>query len=226
MKRIVLLLLALAVMGYFGCGAYAQAQTTATTTTTTTSNTEGAAAMGSGMVAAGSEEIAVMGAANYGDVAGDIDAYAALFAVAGEYGYMVTDQFEMAARATIALAQVGISGGSDIRLQEYSIVFIPEYRFPVMGNIAPYIGPKIGASYVTASGAAALAIGGKHASGTFHDAVFVWGAVAGADIFLSKQTDLFVELDYTQFKLDGSDLGGGPYTVKDVGLDAGLAYWW
>ncbi|MGO8703038.1 MAG: outer membrane protein [Candidatus Brocadiia bacterium] len=224
MKRIVALLLALAVMGYFGCGAYAQAQQPATTTTTTT-NTEGGAAMGSGMVAAGSERIAILGAANYGDVAGDIDAYAAIFAIAGEYGYMVCDQFEMAARAMVALAQVG-TAGADVRLQEYSIVFIPKWRIPMEGNISPYIGPKAGAAYVTASGAAAVAVGGKHGGNTFHDAVFIWGAVAGADIFLSKQTSLFVEYDYTQFKLNGSDLGGGSIRVRDNGITAGLAYWW
>jgi hypothetical protein len=94
------------------------------------------------------------------------------------------------------------------------------------GNIAPYIGPKAGVAYVTASGANAVKINGKGAGNTFHDAVFIWGAVAGADIFLSKHTSLFVELDYTQFKLEGHDFGGGPLTVKDAGLDAGLAYWW
>ena len=212
-------------MGYFGCGAYAQAQQPATTTTTTT-NTEGGAAMGSGMVAAGSERIAILGAANYGDVAGDIDAYAAIFVVAGEYGYMVCDQFEMAARAMVALAQVGTSRRRRSGCRSIRSTSIPKWRIPMEGNISPYIGPKAGAAYVTASGAAAVAVGGTHGGNTFHDAVFIWGAVAGADIFLSKQTSLFVEYDYTQFKLNGSDLGGGSIRVRDNGITAGLAYWW
>ena len=202
MKRIVAGVLALALVGYLGCSASAAE-----------------------IVAQGSEKIAIMGAANYADVAGDLDAYAAMFVVAGEYGYMVCDQFEMAARAMVALAQVG-SGGTDVRMQAYSIVFVPKWRIPMEGNIAPYIGPKAGAAYVTASGAGGIAVGGTHASNTFHDAVFIWGAVAGADIFLSKQTSLFVEYDYTQFKLRGSDLGGGSIRVRDNGITAGLAYWW
>ena len=195
MKRIVTVALALALVGYLGCGANA-----------------------SEIVKAGGERIAIMGAANYGDVA-------SIFAVAGEYGYMVCDQFEMAARAMLALAQAG-SSGNTLRMQEYSIVFIPKWRIPMEGNISPYVGPKIGGAYATGSGAAAIKIGGKGAGNEFHDAVFVWGAVLGADIFLSKQTALFVEYDYTQFKLNGSKMGGGSIRVRDNGIFAGLAYWW
>ena len=82
MKRILTIVLALAVVGYLGCGANAAE-----------------------IVKAGSEKIAIMGAAHYADVAGDADAYASVFMIAGEYGYMVADQFEMAARAMFALAQ-------------------------------------------------------------------------------------------------------------------------
>jgi predicted porin len=66
----------------------------------------------------------------------------------------------------------------------------------------------------------------KGVSNSFNDAVLIWGGVLGADIFLSKHTSLFVELDYTQFNLGSHDLGGGSLTVKDTGLSAGLAYWW
>jgi len=215
MKRILTIALALAFAGCICCGAYAQAAAS-------TSNDQ-AANMGSGMVKEGSEKIAILGAANYGDVAGDFDGYAALFMVAGEYGYMVCDQFELAARATIALAQAGASGNT-IRLQEYSLTVIPKWRIPMEGNISPYVGPKAGLAYVTASGAGALKVAAV--GNTFHNAVFVWGAVLGADIFLSKQTSLFVEYDYTQFKLNGSDLGGGSIRIRDNGISAGLAYWW
>jgi len=203
MKRVLTVVLALAFVGYLGCGANAAE-----------------------IVKEGSEKIAIMGAANYGDMAGDADAYAALFMVAGEYGYMVCDQFELAARATLALAQAGVSGTAALRMQEYSLTLVPKWRIPMEGNISPYVGPKAGLSYVTASGAAALKVGNAGGGNTFHDAVFVWGAVLGADIFLSKQTSLFVEYDYTQFKLRGSDLGGGSIRIRDNGISAGLAYWW
>jgi hypothetical protein len=53
MKRIVAVVLALALVGYLGCGANAAE-----------------------IVKAGSERIAIMGAAHYADFAGDADAYA------------------------------------------------------------------------------------------------------------------------------------------------------
>jgi opacity protein-like surface antigen len=202
MKRIVAVVLALALVGYLGCGANAAE-----------------------IVKAGSERIAIMGAAHYADFAGDADAYASIFMVATEYGYMVTDQFELAARAMVALAQAG-AAGSTVRMQLYSLAAVPKWRIPMEGNISPYIGPKVGVAYLTGSGAGGVAIGGINAGNTFHDAVFVWGAVLGADIFLSKQTALFVEYDFTEFKLKGSDLGGGTIRVRDNGLSAGLAYWW
>ena len=145
--------------------------------------------------------------------------------VATEYGYMVTDQFELAARAMVALAQAG-AAGSTVRMQLYSLAAVPKWRIPMEGNISPYIGPKFGAAYVTASGAGAVKVGTFKSSNTFHDAVFVWGAVLGADIFLSKQTALFVEYDFTTFKLGGSKFGGGPERVRDQGLSAGLVFWW
>ena len=132
MKRIVAVVLALALVGYLGCSASAAE-----------------------IVAQGSEKIAIRGGANYADVAGDFDAYAAMFMVAGEYGYMVCDQFELAARAMVALAQAG-SGGTHVRMQAYSIVLVPKWRIPMEGNISPYVGPKAGVAYVTASGAGAV----------------------------------------------------------------------
>jgi hypothetical protein len=217
MKRILTIVLALAFVGYVGCGAYADAAAS-------TSNDQ-AANMGSGMVKEGSEKIAIAGGANYADIAGDADAYASVFMVTGEYGYMVCDQFELAARAMVTLAQAGASG-AQVRLQAYSLTMIPKWRIPMEGNISPYIGPKAGVAYVTASGAAAVKIGKVGAGNTFHDAVFIWGAVLGADIFLSKQTALFVEYDFTSFKLNGHDFGGGSLRVRDSGINAGLAYWW
>jgi hypothetical protein len=202
MKRILTIVLALALVGYLGCGANAAE-----------------------IVKAGGERIAIMGAAHYADVAGDSNAYASIFMIAGEYGYMVTDQFELAARAMVALAQAG-SGGSTLRMQAYSIAFIPKWRIPMEGNISPYVGPKAGAAYVTGSGAGGITVNSSTASNVFHDAVFVWGAVLGADIFLSKQTALFVEYDFTSFKLGGSNLGGGSTRIRDNGIAAGLAYWW
>jgi opacity protein-like surface antigen len=202
MKRIVAVVLAVALVGYLGCGANAAE-----------------------IVKAGSERIAIMGAAHYADFAGDADAYASIFMVATEYGYMVTDQFELAARAMVALAQAG-AAGSTVRMQLYSLAAVPKWRIPMEGNISPYIGPMVGVAYATGSGAGALHITGVHTGGSFHDAVFAWGAVAGADIFLSKQTALFVEYDFTTFKLGGSKFGGGPERVRDQGLSAGLVFWW
>jgi hypothetical protein len=199
MKRIWTVAVALAFAGYLGCGANAAE-----------------------IVKQGSEKIAIMGAVNYADIAGDADAYAAIFAIAGEYGYMVTDQFELAARAMVALAQFGASG-SQIRLQAYALTAVPKWRIPMEGNISPYIGPKAGVAYVTASA--------NKGGGSFNDAVFIWGAVLGADIFLSKQTALFVEYDFTQFSFDAKFKAGGTATagrirVRDNGITAGLAYWW
>jgi opacity protein-like surface antigen len=108
-------------------------------------------------------------------------------------------------------------------LQAYALTAVPKWRIPMEGNISPYIGPKAGLAYVTASV-------NKH-GGSFNDAVFIWGAVLGADIFLSKQTALFVEYDYTQFNFDAKLAAGGTATsgrirVRDNGITAGLAYWW
>ena len=212
MKRIGTVVLALAFVGLIACGAYADAS----------SSSSSAAESGSGMVKQGSEKIAIMGAAHYADIAGDADAYAALFAVAGEYGYMVCDQFELAARAMIALAQFG-SNGSQIRVQAYALTVIPKWRIPVEGNVAPYVGPKAGVAYITGSA--------NKGGGSFNDAVFIWGAVLGVDIFLSKQTALFVEYDYTQFNFDakfkaGGTAASGRIRLRDNGITAGLDYWW
>jgi predicted porin len=201
MKRILTTVLATALAGYFGCGAYAA---------------DDAASMGSGMVKAGSERIALSASANYDTNSGDKDTYDSNLTIAAEYGYMVCDQFQLAARIGFELDQTGTTtqtGTAQVRTQDYSLVIVPKWCIPVEGNIAPYVGPKVGAAYSSESGV-----------GT--SAEFIWGAVLGADIFLSKQTSLFVELDYTQFKLGSTDLGGGPITVKETGLAAGLAYWW
>ena len=202
MKRILTVALALAFVGYLGCAASAAE-----------------------IVKEGSEKIAIMGGAHYTDIAGDIDAYASLYMVAGEYGYMVTDQFELAARAMVALAQAG-SSGTTARMQAYSIMLVPKWRIPMEGNISPYVGPKAGVAYVTGSGTGAVHLGNFNGSNAFHQAIFAWGAVLGADIFLSKQSSLFVEYDFTSFKVGGSHFGGGSVRIRDSGISAGLAYWW
>jgi opacity protein-like surface antigen len=106
----------------------------------------------------------------------------------------------------------------------------------VKSIISPFIGPKLGVRYVTESEA------WRNAHDNSNDSMIEWGAVVGADIFLSKQTALVVEYDYTQYTMhtgltDSPGLpipqlgvqGGfwsGHNTVKDNALTIGLAYWW
>jgi hypothetical protein len=211
MKRILTVVLALALVGYLGCGAYANDMASGSAGSTPAVSSDNASNMGSGMVKEGSQRIAVSGGAAYSTTSGNYDSYDANFMVQGEYGYMVFDQFQLAARVGVELDQAK-AGGSQTRLQSYSLVVVPKWCIPVEGNVAPYVGPKAGVAYISDTGST--------------DAEFIWGAVLGADIFLSKHSTLFVELDYTQFNVGGHDLGGGSYTVKDTGLSVGLAYWW
>jgi opacity protein-like surface antigen len=237
MKRVLAGVLALALISYLGYSASAaeMAQPAA--------SQESTSGPGGGMVKEGAERLAIVGSAEYASTYGDMDSANTNFGVSAEYGYMVLDQLELAVRASFDLMRqqdtnYGISGhrGSvDYRSQNYALEFVPKWRPAVEGNISPFIGPKIGARYVTNS----ETVGGI--SGRANDAVFDWGAVLGADIFLGKNISLVVEYDYTQYQVDTkvssmgvpvNGIGGlpispaGRITVKDNALTLGLAYWW
>jgi hypothetical protein len=197
----------------------------------------GGAASAAEIVKQGSERIEITASADYGTSYGDVNSTTETFGVAGEYGYMVLDQFELAARALIALTQSNVEGtaGGNYRAQNYALDLIPKWRPPLEGNISPFIGPKIGVRYVTNSFAANSPTGtSSHAN----DTVIEWGAVLGADIFLSKQTALVVEYDFTHYSVDSTrrSLGlpgvvptgttSGHISVNDNALTVGLAYWW
>jgi opacity protein-like surface antigen len=218
MKRILTGVLALALVGYLGCGANAAE-----------------------MVAQGAERVAVVGSADYTSMYGDEDATSLSFGVAGEYGYMILDQLELAVRASVALQHFQYQTPEtdnkyNYRSQDYSLDLVPKWRPALEGNISPFIGPKLGVRYITES----------EAYTDFHDnandAMIEWGVVLGADIFLGKDVALVVEYDYTQFTMHtGFDespglpvkqfgvQGGfwqGHDTIKDNALTVGLAYWW
>ena len=221
MKRILIVMLALAFVGYLGCGANAAE-----------------------MVKQGAERLTILGSADYANTYGDLDAQGTSLRASAEYGYMVLDQLELAARATFGVMETkqasgnGQGGNFDIRRQDYGIDFVPKWRPAVEGNISPFIGPKLGVRYVTNS-----ISGGPVPYASASDTVFDWGAVLGADIFLGKNLALVVEYDYTQYTVNspkGNALGlpisqlgasywqlySGHITVCDHALTAGLAYWW
>jgi len=218
MKRILTVLLALALAGYLGCGANAAE-----------------------IVKQGTERLAVMGSADYATTYGDNVSQGTSLRATAEYGYMILDQLELALRGTLSLMETkqsfGVGGHGDIRRQDYAAEFVPKWRPAIEGNISPFVGPKVGVRYVTDS------IIGNGPTGTAHDTVFDWGAVLGADIFLGKNVSLVVEYDYTQFTMRSpisnslglpiSQLGAsywqlyvGNITVRDHALSVGLAYWW
>ena len=220
MKRILTVVVALAFVGYLGCGANAAE-----------------------MVKEGAQRLAVVGSADYASTFGATDATGMSLGASAEYGYMVLDQLELALRGTFALNQTqatnGFSDGGNynIRRQDYGIEFVPKWRPVLEGNISPFIGPKVGARYVTNSISRAGYTSPTHAT------VVDWGAVLGADIFLGKNVALVVEYDYTQYterSYKYSEIGfpigqlgasywqrySGHITVCDHALTAGLAYWW
>jgi opacity protein-like surface antigen len=222
MKRILTVVLALALVGYLGCGANAAE-----------------------MVKEGAQRLAIVGSADYGSIYGDDDAHNMNFSVSAEYGYMVLDQLELAVRGTFALDSYRYStpdeGSYSYRSQNYALDLVPKWRPAVEGNISPFIGPKVGVRYVTNSDAYGY-VSGSGSRDSANDAVIEWGAVLGVDIFLAKNIALVVEYDYTQYTVHTgfedslgvpiSTFGANGYgwsghlTVKDNALTAGLAYWW
>jgi opacity protein-like surface antigen len=215
MKRILTVMLALAFVGYLGCGANAAE-----------------------VVKQGAQRLAIMGSAEYSTAFGDEELAGLSWCAAAEFGYMVCDQFELAVRGMFSLEQLQENwryGDWNMRTQAYSICVVPKWRPALEGNISPFIGPKVGVAYVTNSESASYGL-----KACAHDTVFQWGAVLGADIFLGKNIALVVEYDYTQYTVDtplnndvglplGANLGtgwSGKYTIRDHAVTAGLAYWW
>jgi outer membrane protein W len=210
MKRILAGVLALALVGYLGCAANAAE-----------------------IIAQGAQRVAITGSADYASTYGDVHASAATWATAGEYEYMFLDQFGVGLRGGWLLMETQAKGGGNAHLQSYALDIVPKWHIPLEGNIAPYVGPKAGVSYVTDSVSGHG--GGASASAT----VCNWGAVLGVDIFLSKNCALNIEYDYTQYNVRtprrslGVPLGGafnavaaGNITVQDNAVTLGLAYWW
>lgn len=163
----------------------------------------------------GTSKVAVSAAADFTQIERDVKADVYVLALAGEYGYFVTDNIELAVRTMLAWTQLRAHGVAGRTTATMAILdFVPKWHFATDGKIVPYIGPQLAYIYATFK-TSGLSSGTTNTVG--------YGGVLGADVFLSDQTSLFVEYNLFIFYARMKSLH---VNVMNNMLDAGLAYWW